>query len=264
MTARASTRDGATRLTRQLSLDLPPAKRRGRGGARPGAGRPRKTDEKRTFIAHRTRPSHRKDDPVHVTLRITPKVWGQKPIPSLRSQLLEPIVRGALLQQRAYLDEKWGVERKHFQVVDFTIQADHLHLVVEAPHKSALARGVAGIEVRIARRVNAALKRKGKFWKERYHRRDLRTKAEVRNVLRYVLLNSQKHIRHFGDRALADPFTSAPSFDGFAGRVHVFPEKQPWPRVRPRTWLLRVGWRHRGLIDPTEPPTSSPFRARTT
>jgi REP element-mobilizing transposase RayT len=241
----ARARDDAARLTRQLSLDLTERKR---GGARPGAGRPRKKDSERGFIAHRARPSHRKDDPVHVTLRV------KKGIPSLRRQALERVVRLALLKQRVALCEK---QATHFQVVHFTIQADHLHLVVEAPDKRGLARGVAGLEVRIARRLNKVLGRKGSFWKERYHRRDLRTPAETRNLLRYVLMNTHKHVRIIGDRAFADPFSSAATFDGFTRPPAVFDDPRPWARVAPRTWLLRVGWRKHGLLDPAEAPGSA-------
>jgi REP element-mobilizing transposase RayT len=238
--------DDPSRLTRQLSLDLTVRKR---GGARPGAGRPRVKDSERGFIAHRARPSHRKGDPVHVTLRV------RKGIPSLRRQALERIVKLALLAQREKLDDDGA---KHFQVVHFTIQSDHLHLIVEAPDKRGLARGVAGLEVRIARRLNKLLRRKGRLWSDRYHRHDLRTPSETRNALRYVLLNTQKHVRIIGDRAFADPLSSAASFDGFASRPVRFDEPYPWPRVAPRTWLLGVGWRRRGLIEPSDAPVAGP------
>ena len=219
---------------------------RRRGGPRPGSGRPRVKDEDRGFIAHTARPAHRKGDPVHVTLRVT------KGVPSLRSQVLEPIVKLALLKQRAALDEKGA---NHFHVVHFTIQADHLHLIVEAPDKRGLGRGVAGLEIRIARRVNRLLGRKGRFWKERYHRHDLRTPTETRNALRYVLLNTQKHVRVIGDRNFADPFSSAATFDGFTRRPVTFEDATPWAWVKPRTWLLGVGWRRHGLLDPAVPPS---------
>jgi REP element-mobilizing transposase RayT len=235
-----------SRLTRQLSLDLTLRKR---GGPRPGSGRPRVSDKDRGFIAHAPRPSHRKGDPVHITLRV------KKGVPSLRRQSLERIVKLALLKQRKHLDETGA---KHFQVVHFTIQADHLHLIVEAPDKRGLARGVAGLEIRIARRINRLLHRKGSFWKERYRRRDLRTPTETRNALRYVLLNTQKHYRVIGDRNFADPYSSAASFDGFTRPPVTFDDTMPWAWVRPRTWLLGIGWRQReGLLDPAEAPASA-------
>lgn len=243
-------RDDAARLTRQLSLGLrekPPA----HGGVRAGAGRPRKKDAERGYIVHGVRPSHRKSDPVHVTLRVGAR------IPSLRRQSLERIVKRALLAQRHELAE---TNAKHFQVVHFTIQSDHLHLIVEAPDKRGLARGVAGLEIRIARRINALLGRKGRFWKERYHRRDLRTPTEARNALRYVLLNTQKHVRILGDRAFADPHSSAATFSGFARAPALFDEPHPWSAVAARTWLLDVGWRRHGLIDPADAPQRSTHR----
>jgi REP element-mobilizing transposase RayT len=240
--------DDPARLTRQLSLDLTV---RRRGGPRPGSGRPRVKDKDRGFIAHCARPSHHKGDPVHVTLRV------KKGVPSLRRQSLERIVKRALVTQRDALDETGA---KHFQVVHFTIQSDHLHLIVEAPDKRGLARGVAGLEIRIARRLNRLLGRKGRFWKERYHRRDLRTPTETRNALRYVLLNTQKHYRVIGDRDFADPHSSAATFDGFTRTPALFDDPQPWARVTARTWLLGVGWRQCGLLDPADAPLSG--RAR--
>jgi REP element-mobilizing transposase RayT len=234
--------DDALRLSPQLALDL---RKRTHGGARPGSGRPRVKDKDRGFIAHGARPSHRKGDPVHITLRV------KTGVPSLRRQSLERIVKRALVTQRKALDDTGA---KHFQVVHFTIQSDHLHLIVEAPDKRGLARGVAGLEIRIARRVNRLLGRKGGFWKERYHRRDLRTPTETRNALRYVLLNTQKHYRVIGDRSFADPYSSAATFDGFTRAPATFDEATPWAWVKPRTWLLGVGWRKHGLLDPAEAP----------
>ena len=232
--SRARHTDEAACLSHDVAQQAFDFSERKHGGARPGAGRPRKKDSERGFIAHRARPSHRKGDPVHVTLRVA------KGIPSLRRQVLEQIIKRALTKQRETLFERHA---KHFHVVHFTIQSNHLHLIVEAPDKRGLARGVAGLEIRIARRLNLLLRRKGRFWSERYHRRDLRTPTEVRNALRYVLLNAQKHVRVIGDRNFADPFSSAASFDGFTHAPATFEDATPWASVEPRTWLLGVGWR---------------------
>ena len=180
----------------------------------------------------------------------------------MREEAVERIVRQALSAQReaakAKTTTKATAAEPSFQVVHFTIQTDHLHLIVEAPDKRGLARGVAGLEVRIARRINALMNRKGRFWAERYHRRDLRTPTETRNALRYVLMNVQKHYRVVGDAAFADPCSSAASFGGFSRPPVTFVDAVPWPRVAPRTWLLGVGWHQRlGLLDPADPPRSA-------
>ena len=54
------------------------------------------------------------------------------------------------------------------------MQDDHLHLIVEAGDKGALARGMKSFSVRANRLLNAALGRgRGRVWGDRYHRRDL-------------------------------------------------------------------------------------------
>lgn len=152
--------------------------------------------------------------------------------------------------QRKKLDLE---EKERFQLVHFSIQDDHLHLIVEAKDKRELARGMMGLEIRIARRINKALGRKGRFWAERYHRHDLRTPTETRNAIRYVLLNLRKHMPRPGE-CFADPKSSAASFDGFTRAPPLIDARLDWPAVVPRTWLLRVGWRRRGLIDPADAP----------
>jgi REP element-mobilizing transposase RayT len=167
-------------------------------------------------------------------------------------------VRGALRAARVEA-EKRGSE---FQVVHFKIEGNHLHLVVEARTKSGLSRGMAGLEIRIARAVNGAIGRKGKVFPDRYHRRDLGTPTEVRNVLSYVLNNARKHVRHIGRVAYVDVTSSGESFDGWSERVEMYrslgDDKAPWPQVRAWTWLVRTGWRKRGLISPFAVPGAVP------
>jgi len=136
--------------------------------------------------------------------------------------------------------------------VHFSAQSDHVHLLVEASDRDTLIRGVWGLAVRIARAVNRALGRKGTVWGDRYHVRALRTPREVRSALLYVLQNFRKHGRGPGT---IDPCSSANWFDGFLDRS---PDAHGRARVvRPRTWLLRVGWRRWGLLSVREGPASS-------
>jgi len=93
---------------------------------------------------------------------------------------------------------------------------------------------------------------------DRYHARSLRTPREVRNVLAYVLLNWRKHSR--STRDVWDLASSSVVFDGWGSgsprrdvHEHVF-EEIARTRVPPERWLLRAGWRRRGLIDPLEMP----------
>src|SRR5262249_54143530 len=133
-----------------------------------------------------------------------------------------------------------------FRVVHYSVQVDHLHLIVEASDKRALSSGMRGLVVRIARQVNRLLMRKGPLGADRWHARALTLTRQVRNALVYVFGNFRKHERR-APQAEVDPFSSAPYFDGWSGPA---PPMSPSDSdesgvVAARTWLMRTGWRRR-------------------
>ena len=142
-------------------------------------------------------------------------------------------------------------------MLHFSLQRDHVHLLVEADGPLAFRRGVQGLAVRLAKAVNRRLGRRGRVWDSRYHSRLLRTPREVRNALVYVLNNWRKHLRSVVG---LDPASSARFFDGWRG---VVPVAGAIPVARARTWLVRVGWRRHGAIAVDESPRTdrSGFRA---
>ena len=161
-------------------------------------------------------------------------------LPPLREEVLAATVRGAI----------GSSQRDAFRVVHFSIQTNHIHLIVEASDNVALSRGMQWLNARIARTVNRTLGARGSVWRERYHARALRSPRSVRNAIVYVLMNAKKH-RQRTDCGI-DPLSSAPWFDGFAGGA---PRKADEHPVRaPRTWLAGVGWRKLGLIRVDERP----------
>ena len=229
----------------QLALDLPPPKKKFRhGGARPGAGRPAKKRKPGDPLPHVKRPKLDRHKPMHVTVRVA------RGVPSLQKQLLRNRVRKALHAARSKAEQP-GAE---FHVVEFKIEGNHLHLMVEAKSGKGMSRGVAGLLIRVARGVNRVLRRQGKVFADRYHRRDLGTPTDVKNVLSYILNNARKHVRHIGHVAYVDVTSSGEGFEGWSEPVEMYrsleDDRVPWPQVRAWTWLLRVGWRRRGLISP--------------
>lgn len=78
------------------------------------------------------------------------------------------------------------------RIVHFALMIRHLHLIVEAKDRDALSRGMQGFGVRLARRLNKELGRRGRVLRDRYHEHILRTPREVRNALCYVLRNSAR------------------------------------------------------------------------
>jgi len=180
---------------------------------------------------------------------------------SLRSQFVFPTIRIAL----ARATRRWP----DFRLAHFSVQADHLHLIVEAANKAALSRGIQGLAIRIARGINRLISRSGKLWADRFFSRALESPRAVRNALSYVLNNFRKHAprgrrtrRGFiVDPRNVDPYSSAP-YCGESLSPRAAPRSPPpnaermtanvelakvktdaTPILPPRTWLLCTGWR---------------------
>ncbi len=154
---------------------------------------------------------------------------------------------------------------KTFQVVEFTIQDDHLHLIVEATGvvetgmvdaPETLRSGVSGLVIAFAKRLNELLSRRGKVWGDRFHTRELASPSEVRNALVYVFRNVARHGAALFGFGTVDQLSSAPRFTRFTAPVlDVHQDAAAWPRPSPKTWLLDRGWwtcTRQGPIDPNE------------
>src|SRR5205807_2383895 len=99
-------------------------------------------------------------------------------------------------------------ERFGMRVVHYSIQGNHLHLLVEAENALALARGMQGLAIRIARRLNRLARRSGPVFADRYHAHPLVSRREVANAVRYVLGNYRHHAREYLPPRWDDPFSS--------------------------------------------------------
>ncbi len=151
--------------------------------------------------------------------------------------------------------QKTRFYERGFQIVHFSIQVDHLHLIVEAD-EHLLRAGMSGFLISFARRLNRLLQRSGKVWGDRYHRRDLENPTQVRNAMRYVFQNWKKH-SIVKAQGFVDPFSSAGRFLGWSTPIErAWPDTEPWPTYRCRTWLLAVGWRRAGALDVDDHPRS--------
>ncbi|WP_373045958.1 hypothetical protein [Vulgatibacter sp.] len=211
----------------QAELDLP---ERNWGGARKGAGRkpkgPRPLGD-RPAVPHLRRGEIERRHPVHVTVRMMPEVWN------LRTHRAWNVLSRALLAAR-----ETGARLTHYSV-----QGNHLHLILEVESRQNLGRAMRSISIRIARGLNQLMRRQGRVVADRYHTAVLRTPTQVRNAIRYVLSNTRKHLLERGeelepvtmDRYAAGPADHVPRTMRLAGSDR--------PLLEPRTWLLQVGWR---------------------
>ena len=131
------------------------------------------------------------------------------------------------------------------------MQRTHLHAIVEADDRVALARGMQGFEIALARRFNRLRRRRGRLFSDRYHAIELAKPRRVRNTLAYVLNNWRKHGEDHGSHLRWDPYSSAFAFDGWTSRPPPVEQRDDFvPVVCPSSWLLRIGWRRHGAISP--------------
>jgi hypothetical protein len=156
--------------------------------------------------------------------------------------------------------------------VHVSIQRTHVHLLVEADDKDALASGMQGFQISAAKHLNAEIsrgkpgsRRRGTVFPDRYHAEIITSPRQARHALAYVLNNWRKH-QEDRPRPMStwhiDWFSSAVTFPGWA---EYGDEPFLWrgpgtydPLVvyQPRTWLLREGWKKSGSISCREVPSA--------
>ena len=255
MRMRRRTGDVAAR-PRQLELFYtgPPSKRRFPSGEK--WGRPEKEGAGPRHVA---RPGLDPRHPVHVTLEV------RAGLPSLRRAREFRVVRRAIVA---------GLGRFGTRLVAWSVQTNHVHLLVEVDGRELLREERPGIEgskldaldaeevakltrralskarkgfgVRTASALNALWGRRGDVWKERYHTVVITGPKQMWYALRYVLTNGQKH---GACHEQIDPCSSAPYFQHWEAPIPPPTEpREEWPVDEPRTWIGAVGWKRYGPI----------------
>jgi REP element-mobilizing transposase RayT len=140
-----------------------------------------------------------------------------------------------------------GKERFGFRLILYSVQSNHVHLIIESVDRRALSRGMQGLQVRIARSLNRVWRRTGSVFEDHFHDRPLKTPREVRHALAYVLNNCHRHgIHTLGP----DPYSSGAWFEGWRGS-HARTLASP-VTARARVWLLTTGWKRHGLLAPPD------------
>ena len=230
------------------------------GGKRKGAGR--KSKRARPGSAHKERPVLKSRFPVHVVLRVA------RDVGSLRKRLMYKALREATLAvARRELD---FAEEGFLRIVHISIQRTHVHLLVEAQHRTALSRGMQSFQISAAKHINGVIsmrrgeRRRGSVFPDRFHQTIITNARQARRALAYVMNNWRKHgedrLRHAEGWKL-DPFATGMYFDGWkerAGDPLMWKLRDTYERMLvyiPRTWLLTTGWRQYGSISVLELPS---------
>lgn len=146
---------------------------RKRGGKRRGAGRPPKGP--RAGSPHKERPFLNPRYPVHVTLRAIAAVGN------LRRRWAYQAIREATLTT---------ARREDFRICHVSIQHNHVHLIVEANDKRALASGMQGFQISAAKHLNATIskdrpgpQRRGTVFPDRYHAEIITSPTQARRAI---------------------------------------------------------------------------------
>lgn len=201
------------------------------------------------------RPSVNERYPLHVTWRL------RKGLPDLRLLYNLGHFRHAAAESKAY----------GFRVLHFSLESNHIHMIVEADSNKELANGMRSLGCRFAKLVlktrrerarsgshskNSDVNAGSGIFAGRYHTRILKTPTEAKNAIAYVLLNHSKHtnfVEHIDDfssgyhfqnwkallgrnfkHLIQDQIEFRDENGGYAGLEQALSQ--------PRSWLAKVGW----------------------
>jgi REP element-mobilizing transposase RayT len=134
--------------------------------------------------------------------------------------------------------------RGSVRVIHYSVQGNHIHLIVEGDDRRSLSNGMRALSISLARRLNRLMGVTGPRFADRFHERVLGSPTQVRNALKYVLENHAHHVRG----AVVDELSSGPWFAHWRAGVRMprwLPCTGP-PTVDPESWVLRGGWRRAG------------------
>lgn len=200
---------------------------KGWGGKRRGAGRPNRSGQ----VSHGKRPHVNFKKPLHITMRMKDR------LASLRNKVMLKQFKLAASQAMGF-----GVH-----VIHFSLQKNHIHMIVEAKDNLALHRGMKSLNGRLGKKIRRLSGGRGAAWAGRFHLHVLNTPSEMKRALEYVLLNQAKH-RHFIEHI--DEFSSGYSFRNwreligrrFRGLIAQQVDFRDQGLSPPRSWLCSRGW----------------------
>ena len=160
---------------------------------------------------------------VHVSIKL------QRFLPSLR----KPAEYELLLERFRLVKERFDCNLRQFSV-----QEDHIHLLIETRKTSDLTRYMQGLQIRFARALNKLWNRKGKVFADRFFAKLCPDWRAIKAVTRYILNNALRHgVRNWRRDKDADPYSSGPWYirwGSYAWSRFEDPEAL-WPIAHPRS-----------------------------
>ncbi len=201
-----------------------------------GAGRPRLSEL--NHIPHASRPDFKSTHPLHVTVKLFKENYCKL---NLRNKDVAGKLKIAILRARS----------SGLRIIHFSLQDDHVHLIIESHDKKILARGMRAFGISFSKQLNTLIGATGRVYKERYHLHILKSLREAKHALHYVLQNAKKHKRIDPKAVQLDNYSTAVllnSEEQWKLFGADFPLQEGWQaRLRkfldpPQSWFLTSGW----------------------
>ena len=192
------------------------------GGRRSSAGRKRIHSK---GVSHRRRESISARTPMHINFKYRTLI---------KNKYCLSLLKRAILNAR----------RHGLRVIHFSLQSNHVHLIIEAENNFILTKGMRSLTVTFAKGLH-----KGKVQLERYHLHVLKNIRETRNAIRYVLFNQQKHEK--GTYSKIDGYSSLLNLRNSLELIQEYAKTkkitlkieraQHWEMDKERSYLLKQG-----------------------
>ena len=128
-------------------------------------------------IRHIQRERFERESSFHITIKVRQE----------KSDLQNKMILKAL--HRAIMKARY----KSLKVIHYTLEFNHIHLLVEAYNQEQLSNCMQSFGVTLAKMINKVKFKKGRVYKHRYHLRRLSSVMELKNVLKYIFNNGIKH-----------------------------------------------------------------------
>jgi REP element-mobilizing transposase RayT len=128
-------------------------------------------------VAHSTRERVTRHLPLHINFKLALEKG------TLRNKTVLKFLAKAIAKARA----------KDLRIIQFSLQHNHVHLIVEANNNQTLSKGMRALIISLVMRLNFHWKKSGQRLKQRYHLHVLRTRREVQHACHYVRHNVIKH-----------------------------------------------------------------------
>jgi REP element-mobilizing transposase RayT len=136
------------------------------GGCRPNSGRKWIHSK---GVAHRKSEVIKARHPLHVNFKFKANVRSKETLKTLKKSISNAFKHG-------------------LNIIHYSFQSNHVHLIIEGESTATLTKGMRSLTITMAK----GLKR-GRIQLERYHLHVLKTLAETKNAINYVLFNEQHH-----------------------------------------------------------------------